>query len=174
VDAIGDVGRYASLAIHPNTGLPYVVYIKATNDQIEDAHWTPGAGNCVPNTDWTCNDFDFIQNGHWLSFSFTASGGCLYAFQTADAKSNWLNSDGNCFGPGGFPGTSRLDSLSTGATGAFNSLKLAFDGTFQIAFQTVTNSSYLKYARPSTVPDNCNYSRCDIIDSGAAVDDITT
>src|SRR5689334_23456508 len=56
VDAVGDVGRFASLVLHPVSGLPYVVYLRASDGLVEAAHFTPGAGNCVPNTDWTCGD----------------------------------------------------------------------------------------------------------------------
>lgn len=169
VDSTGDVGRFASLALNPSTGAPNIVYIKATNQRIEDAHYTPGAGNCVPNADWTCNDRLFINQGSFLSLAFGPLGSCAYVYQTTDMTSNFFNNEFDCFGGSGSASGSLLNKVQTGATGLYNSLKFDGFGTPHLAFQTVSATGYLQYAAPVNNSSNCDFWRCDVIDSGPAV-----
>jgi hypothetical protein len=169
VDSVGDTGRYASLALHPQTGHAYVTYVKKPNDAIETAHYTPRAGNCSPNTDWTCNDSGFFSQGRYVSLEFALSGDCRRAYQSADARELRLNFFQGCFGQGGVSSDANIETVASGETGRYNSLKIDFAGTFHLAFQSVTSTSALQYAVPTNGPANCNFARCDVIDSGLQV-----
>jgi hypothetical protein len=54
VDSAGDVGKFASLALQPGTGMPAVGYHDGTNTHPSVARHVGAGGNCGPGNSWQC------------------------------------------------------------------------------------------------------------------------
>ena len=58
VDATGNVGQYASVAIDPVNNTTYVSYYDSTHNDLRMAKYVGSGGNCGPNNDWSCETVD--------------------------------------------------------------------------------------------------------------------
>ena len=70
VDATDDVGSHVSVALHPDSGVPYISYYDADKGDLRMAVYVTSGGNCGPNNAWECQTVD--SNGDVGQYSSIA------------------------------------------------------------------------------------------------------
>jgi hypothetical protein len=58
VDSSTDVGRHVSVAIDPKSGMSFISYYDATNEDLRLARYVGSGGNCGPGDAWICETVD--------------------------------------------------------------------------------------------------------------------
>lgn len=70
-DPAYDVGQHVSIALHPETGKPFISYYEAAHQMLMMAEYTGSGGNCGENNDWECEIIDHNGNvGQYSSIAF--------------------------------------------------------------------------------------------------------
>lgn len=84
-DTVGqDIGLLPSIAIHPYTQQPWIVFRNKTLSRMEMIHRVPnGGGNCGPNNTWQC---DVLANdvGEISTITFSATGARATGYSLLD------------------------------------------------------------------------------------------
>lgn len=157
VDINGDVGRFASLTLHPINGTPAIAYYDATNQRLNVAEY-----QCTPECTWTITHVD-TQSGYSAGLhakAVYASDGTLHvAYQIASQSQPELLRHAWYVGTGGNCASSKwhCETILQGE-GVAESLDFGIDDDDQlhIAYFEASNGD-LAYATPADSPGigNC-------------------